>query len=75
MQDAEQQRFDRVSQQLKLGFAALAGPDMDDQVKPRWHQRLIAITNSAKHDLPTAERRLDRYWADWEEQVGPRPSN
>jgi hypothetical protein len=73
MEDTEQQRFEHVSNALKAGFAALAGPEVDDDVKPQWHQRLIAITNSAKHDLATAERRLDNYWADWEDQIGPRP--
>ena len=66
-------RATRVADGLKDGFTALASPALPDADKPAWHQRLIAITNSAKHDLATAERRLDRFWADWEAQVGPRP--
>lgn len=67
-------RFERVSEQLKAAFQALATPDLPDEDRPRWHQRLIAITNSAKHDLATAEQRLDSYWADWEAEVGARPA-
>ncbi|MGI9015666.1 MAG: hypothetical protein ACR2HR_00930 [Euzebya sp.] len=69
----EQVRFQHVSDELKRGFAALAGPGVAADAKPAWQQRLIAITNSSKHDLATAEKRLARYWADWEQQVGPRP--
>ncbi|CAN5141062.1 hypothetical protein BH23ACT9_BH23ACT9_18350 [soil metagenome] len=72
--DEDAARFDRVSDELRLGFAALAGPALPDADKPAWHTRLIAITNSAKHDLATAEARMQRFWADWEAQVGPRPS-
>ena len=63
----------RVGDGLKQGFAALAGPQLEAADKPRWHQRLIAITNRAKHDLETAEGRLERFWSDWEAEVGPRP--
>lgn len=69
----EQARFDRVSDGLRSAFAALASPQLPDADKPDWHRRLIAITNSSKHDLATAEGRLDRWWADYEQQVGPRP--
>lgn len=67
-------RSQRVADDLKLGFQALAGQAVPDDGKPDWHRRLIAITNAAKHDLPTAERRLERYWADWEAAIGPRPT-
>jgi hypothetical protein len=67
-------RADRVGEELKAGFAALSAPEVPDEVRPRWHARLIAITNSAKHDLSTAEDRLARYWQDWEAEVGPRPA-
>lgn len=70
----EQDRRDRVAADLKDAFAALAGPGLAPEDKPVWHQRLIAITNSAKHDLTTAERRLAAWWAAWESQVGPRGS-
>lgn len=73
MDDDAQQRLERVSDQLRVGFAALAGPDIDQDEKPAWHRRLIAITNSSKRDLATAEKRLQTYWADWEDQIGPRP--
>lgn len=69
--DADRSR--RVGDQLKMAFQALASPSVPDADRPDWHRRLIAITNSSKHDLATAETRLDRYWADWEDQIGPRP--
>ena len=72
-QGQDSQRFDRVSEQLKVGFAAMATTHLSDEVKPDWHRRLIAITNASKHDLPTAEKRLQRFWNDWEEATGSRP--
>lgn len=72
-EDAGTDRFQRVSHQLKLAFQGLASPAVPDADRPDWHRRLIAITNSAKHDLATAETRLDRYWADWEDRIGRRP--
>ena len=71
--DAESRRFDRVSEQLKIGFAAMATSHLEEDDKPDWHRRLIAITNSSKHDLSTAEKRLQRYWDDWEQATGSRP--
>lgn len=67
-------RAERVGEQLKLAFAALADPAVPDADRPDWHRRLIAITNSAKHDLATAEDRLQRYWAEWAQRVGPPPA-
>jgi len=66
--DAE--RFLRVSDGLREAFGRLTGADVDDASRARWQRRLIAITNAAKHDLATAERRLAAYHADWEHQVG-----
>lgn len=71
--DAEEARRARVGAGLKQAFAALSDPGLAPEEKPAWHKRLIAITNSAKHDLATAEARMERYWADWEAEVGPRP--
>ncbi|MEE8603112.1 hypothetical protein [Euzebya tangerina] len=78
--EEDQARFQRVSAQLKVAFQALsgsdaAGSDLPDEEKPEWHRRLIAITNSSKHDLATAEKRLERYWDDWEAVTGTRPTS
>lgn len=66
-------RAERVGEGLKLAFQAMGSADIPDEDRPRWHQRLIAITNSSKHDLATAEARLERYWADWADHVGQPP--
>ena len=69
----EEVRRQAVADGLRDAFTALAGPDVPPEDRPRWHTRLIAITSSSKHDLPTAERRLERWWEEWEAEVGPRP--
>ncbi|WP_370327270.1 hypothetical protein [Euzebya sp.] len=66
-------RAARLGDDLKLAFRALASPDVAEDRRPDWHRRLIAITNSAKHDVATAEGRMARWWADFEAEVGPRP--
>ena len=48
----------RVAEGLKVAFQAVATADLPDERKPDLQRRLIAITNSAKHDVATAERRL-----------------
>lgn len=70
----DEARRARVGEELRLAFVALGSPAVPDEDRPRLHQRLIAITNSSKHDLPTAESRLARWWADYESEVGPRPT-
>lgn len=71
----DEARFQRVSDALKVGFQALGSADIPPEDKGAWHKRLIAITNSSKHDLATAEGRLDRFWTDWEDTVGPPPAD
>jgi hypothetical protein len=70
----EAARRDRVGAGLRDAFAALADPAVPEDLRPRWHQSLIAITGSSKHDLATAETRLERWWATYEAEVGPRPA-
>ena len=66
-------RAERLAESIKVAFAAFGQAEMPAEDRPRWHQRLIAITNSSKHDIATAEGRLEKYWSDWEAEVGPRP--
>lgn len=51
----------RVSARLKDAFAALAGADVAPDDRERLQRRLIAVTNTAKHDLGSAEAALDRF--------------
>lgn len=71
----DQARGDRVSTELKQAFQALIGDGIPAEDRPRWQQRLLAITNSAKHDLATAEERLDRWWQEFEAAGGQRPED
>lgn len=64
---------EQLAEALKVAFAAFGQADIAPEDRPRWHQRLIAITNSSKHDVGTASARLEKFWADWEADVGPRP--
>ena len=63
-----------LAEELKQAFAALGPADIPPEDKQRWQQRLIAITNSSKHDVATAAGRMERYWQEWEQAVGPRPT-
>jgi hypothetical protein len=51
--------FIDLAARLRSAQRGLAGSDLDPAAKESLQQRLIAITNSAKHDLVTASRRLD----------------
>jgi hypothetical protein len=50
--------FAQLSEGLRLAQLRLRTLPGDDDVKGSIAQRLIAITNSAKHDLHTAAERL-----------------
>lgn len=51
--------FVDMSERLRLAQQLLRSLDADAELKVSLAQRLIAITNSAKHDLGTASERLD----------------
>ena len=55
----------RVSSGLKAAFDELAHADVDDADKARWQRRLIAITNTAKHDVARADEQLARCRDEW----------
>ena len=55
----------RVSEQLKSAFADVAAADIDGATKGRWQRRLLAITNTSKHDVVRAAEQLDRYQREW----------
>ena len=55
----------RVSEELKRMFAEVAGSQIDAADKARWQQRLIAITNAAKHDVARADEQLTRARNEW----------
>ena len=55
----------RVSAGLKDAFEELARADVDGADKGRWHRRLLAITNTSKHDVARADEQLVRYRNEW----------
>lgn len=60
-----QSTSDRISEQLKTLFAAVVTADLAPDEKGRWHQRLIAITNTTKRDLNRAAQQLERFVDEW----------
>ena len=58
----EAELFQSLSDRLKTANQLLRAADQDRQKSLQ--DRLIAITNSAKHDLTTASRRLDALLAE-----------
>jgi hypothetical protein len=54
----------RLAARLPEAFRALGQVALPDDERGRWHERLIAITNAAKHDVGRAEARLDRWFAE-----------
>jgi hypothetical protein len=65
----------RLSDGLKEAFAGLAGADLGPEDRQRWHRRLLAVTNLAKHDVGRAEARLDRLRDDLARDLGSAPSS
>ena len=63
--DAPMDAAARVSQGLKEAFEDVAHADVDGADKGRWQRRLIAITNTAKHDVARADEQLLRYRDEW----------
>lgn len=56
---------ERVGDQLKALFAEVVGADLAPEEKGRWHKRLIAITNTSKHDVERAGNQLARFVEEW----------
>jgi hypothetical protein len=64
----------RLAEALREGFARLAAAQLEPAERGRWQQRLIAITNAAKRDLPRALAQLERFERDWRNaQDAPSP--
>lgn len=55
----------RVADGLRTAFADVAAADVAPDVKGRWQRRLIAITNTAKHDVARADEQLDKFHDEW----------
>ncbi|MDX6225299.1 MAG: hypothetical protein QOE64_1675 [Frankiales bacterium] len=51
--------FADLAERLRSAQQRLGRADLDGPTKESLQQRLIVITNSAKHDLATASRRLN----------------
>ncbi len=54
-----------VSEWLREAFLRVGMTPLPPQDKGRWHQRLIAITNTAKRDTPRALEQQRRFDDDW----------
>jgi hypothetical protein len=55
----------RVSQTLKIAFEVVASSALAVDDKGRWQQRLIAITNTTKHDVTRAHEQLKNFSDEW----------
>jgi hypothetical protein len=55
----------RVSETLKVAFDAVTTATLDVEEKGRWQRRLIAITNTSKHDVVRAQEQLQRFKEEW----------
>ena len=55
----------RVSQTLKVAFEVVASSTLAADDKGRWQRRLIAITNTTKHDVARALEQLQRFSDEW----------
>ena len=54
----------RLSDGLRLAHRRVAALEVDDVAKGRAAQRLLAISDAAKHDTTRAAARLDRFLSD-----------
>lgn len=66
---------DDVADQLKTMFTCVVTADMDATEKGRWHKRLIAITNTSKHDVARAGEQLGRFIDEWNAMQGGKESS
>jgi hypothetical protein len=60
--------FARLSLQLREAHLRVAALDLPPEQKASITRRLLAISNSAKHDLTRASQRLDAFLAELEVQ-------
>lgn len=59
------QRGIDVGEWLRTTFADVAAAAISPPEKARWQKRLIAITNTSKHDLRRAEEQAKRFVEEW----------
>lgn len=58
--------FLRLSEALRVSFTEVTESGLAAEEAARWQRRLIAITNTAKRDLPRALAQMERFRADWQ---------
>jgi hypothetical protein len=56
----------RLAEGLRLAHRRVAASELDDATKARAVQRLLALSDAAKHDTTRAATRLDRLLSDLE---------
>ena len=67
--DDEAALFAGLAERLRVAQSQLGAARLDPGDRESLQQRLIAITNSAKHDLATASGRLDSLLAELAEKA------
>ena len=65
--------FAVLSGRLRDAHRRIGALDLPDDEKARVARRLLAISDAAKHDLPRASLRLDRFMADLDAGWRPAP--
>ncbi|MDQ0793789.1 hypothetical protein [Streptomyces sp. B1I3] len=65
--DSQLELYGRVADRLKEAHARVRVLQVPEDVRMALSRKLMAVTASAKHDLPGAARRLDRLMKDLDE--------
>ncbi|MEU6282491.1 MULTISPECIES: hypothetical protein [unclassified Streptomyces] len=65
--DGQLQLYTAVANQLKEAHARVRALQVPEGVRMALTRKLLVITAAAKHDLPGAARRLERFMADLDE--------
>ncbi|MFI5754086.1 hypothetical protein [Streptomyces sp. NPDC051569] len=65
--DNQLKLYGLVAEQLKEAHTTVRGLQVPESVRMALSRKLLVITAAAKHDLPDAARRLDRFKKDLDE--------
>lgn len=65
--DSQLDMYEVVAARLKEAHAAVRALQVPEGVRKALSRKLLVITAAAKHDLPDAARRLDRFARDLDE--------
>lgn len=65
--DGQLELYDRLAARLKEAHSRVRSPQIPQSERVALTRKLLVITAASKHDLATAERRLERLMADVDE--------